>query len=89
MIRAPSLIAALESDGWHVKADGPWHYAAKRIAGRAMPGAFAPDGARVVTLRIDPCGALQRLGAWGEIERQVSLFGRHDPAAAIADALTP
>lgn len=89
MIGRAALVDQLERDSWRVKTDGPWLYAAKRIAGRAMPGAFSPDGGRVVTLRIDPCGALQRLGAWGEIERQVSLFGRHDAAAAIADALTP
>lgn len=89
MIGAQSMIAALEADGWLTRKDGACTYAAKRIVGRAMAGAFSPDGARVVTLRVDPCGLLQRLGAWGDIERQVSLFGRHDPAAAIADALTP
>lgn len=89
MIRRPSLVDQLEREGWQIRTDGPWLYAAKRIAGRAMPGAFSPDGGRVVTLRHDPAGALERLGAWGDIERSVSLFSRSDARAAIADALAP
>jgi hypothetical protein len=89
MIRPDAMAAALESDGWQVERGKAFHHASKRIAGIAAPGAFSPDGGRVIRLRVDSAGGLQRMGAWGDIERHVSLFGRHDPAAAIADALTP
>lgn len=89
MIGRAALVDQLERDSWQIREDGPWLYACKRIAGRAIAGSFSPDGGRVVTLRHDPCGALERLGGWGDTERRVSLFRASDAAAAIADALTP
>lgn len=87
MIAARHVAAALRADGWN-ESPGAIPQFRKRIAGRAQPGAFAPDGGRVVTLRLDVY-QLERLGPWGELERSARLGAYGCPADAIADALMP
>lgn len=87
MIKPKALEQALEAQGWQIRQERAFTYASKRIAGLAPAGQLAPDGGRIVTLRIDPIGALQRIGPWGEIEAHCSLFTAPSASAAIAAAL--
>ena len=61
----------------------------KRIEGFAPAGQFS-NGARVVTLRIDETGRwFERVGAWGDIERDVDLRNfDNSPEGAIAAVLS-
>jgi hypothetical protein len=75
--------SALTADGWQER-EGEF---SKRIAGIAMPGTCSPDGARIVTLRLDPAGRwLERFDqGLGRVERDCDLRqyeGR--PRSAIA-----
>jgi hypothetical protein len=47
-----TIAATLRADGWQERG-GEF---SKRIAGIAMPGTCSPDGARIVTLRMDDSG---------------------------------
>lgn len=86
---APRLIAeSLCADGWQEESKGFLYYR-KRIARRAAPGSFSPDGGRIVTLRLDPPSyGLERVGPWGEVERRANLrdFGTAQEAIAAAMA---
>lgn len=56
-----AVAAALIADGWQ-ESHGEYR---KRFAGIAPAGRMAPDGARIVTLRIDASGRwLERLDGW-------------------------
>lgn len=82
---AERLESALAADGWRLGAAGAWE---KRIVGFAPPGSFSPDGARVVRLAICERGRwLERLDAWGGIQREIDLRDHAEPAGAIAAAL--
>lgn len=80
------IITELAATGWAAR--GPDF--TKRIIGFAPSGAVSASGARVVTLRVDETGRwFERIGAWGDVERDVDLRNYWgDPKGAIAAVLS-
>lgn len=89
MTRPIDVARALRADGWQESGAG-FLYFRKRLAGQGMAGQLAPDGAREVTLRLDP-GAwrLARVDGWGAIERDCRLAAHGSAQEAIAALIAP
>jgi len=79
----------LIADGWlrHRALDGADRFE-KRFVGVAPAGAFGPDGARKLVLRLDEQGRyLERIDGWGKVEKDVDLREFNEAAEAIAAVL--
>lgn len=86
-MNARHIAVALRADGWN-ETPGAFPIFSKRIAGRAMAGQLVPDGARIVTLRLDVY-SIDRIGPWGEVEQSARLPAYASAGDAIAAALMP
>jgi hypothetical protein len=93
-MNAPTIEQALVADGWQVSRAPLWPYkgehlhATKRIIGIAPAGQFAPDGARIVSLVLDPANRLKRIGPWGDVEATAYAPAYASAGEAIAAALS-